>query len=231
MKALANTRELAAKRLQQLRKMGIDHHQSQFGQDALIGDVIFRGSPGFFVDVGARDGKVISNTYYLERIGWSGIAIEPHPELFERLKRTRQCKSVNVAASDSRGMVEFVKFVEEPLGHSGILGTFRDLEELDHKSHEVIPVPSLPLAEILDGAPDIDYLDIDVEGHELEVLKGMDFERHNVGVIGVEAHQEDAKNIRLIDDFLSRFNYHPFLQVGVDRFFSRSGSLVNAQQN
>src|SRR5688572_20755153 len=92
-----------------LREMTIHRHNqprqhySQFGQDMLIGDVLFRGREGVFVDVGARDGKVLSNTLYLESLGWTGIAIEPHPDFYAELQQLRSCRTVNVAAGRETG--------------------------------------------------------------------------------------------------------------------------------
>lgn len=191
-------------------------HHSQFGQDALIGDVIFRSRTGVFVDVGARDGRVISNTYYLEKeLGWKGIAIEPHPDFFPQLVETRSCRCVNVAAGRERAQLEFVKLLEPPLDNSGLLETFRDRERLEAIKHDIITVPVQPLSEIISDIPVIHYLDVDVEGHELAVLQGIDFSRVEIRIIGVETgvHRE------AIDALLAYNGFRPFLQLRADRFY------------
>src|SRR5262249_32271972 len=145
-------------------------------QDTLVGDVLFRGKCGVFVDVGARDGITNSNTFYLEQsLSWQGISIEPHPDLFRILDNSRSCKCYNVAVSDvERVSVEFVKFLEEPFGKSGLLSSFRYPARLSRIKHEIIFVPCVRLSQLIKDLEIIDYLDIDVEGHELEVLHGID---------------------------------------------------------
>jgi FkbM family methyltransferase len=205
-------------------------HRSQFGQDALVGDILFKGKPGIFVDVGARDGITISNSVYLERkFGWTGIAIEPHPDLFAKLVRRRRCDCRNVAASASASDgLDFVKFLEEPFGNSGLLSTFREPERLKAIKHEIIRVPCEPLSEIIGDLKLIHYLDIDVEGHELAVLQGIDFSRVEIRIIGVEV-SEGTPNCREIDAFLLEKNFYPFTQLHSDRFYN-FGSLVPSME-
>jgi FkbM family methyltransferase len=211
----------------QLRR--IVRHRSQFGQDALVGDILFKGKPGIFVDVGARDGVTISNTLYLERkFGWTGIAIEPHPDLFAKLARRRRCDCRNVAASAAAAEgLEFVKFLEEPFGNSGLLSTFRDRERLKQIRHEIISVPCKPLSEIIGDLKVIHYLDIDVEGHEFEVLKGIDFSRVEIRVIGLEV-SEDAPNCEDIDRYLHGKGFYPFAQLHSDRFYNFGSPVPSA---
>jgi FkbM family methyltransferase len=203
---------------------------SQYGQDALIGDVLFRGRKGVFVDVGARDGTIISNTRYLEQaLGWTGIAVEPHPDLFATLKRTRSCRSFNVAASDSeREGLDFVRYLEEPMGNSGFLSTFRDPDRLKWAKHEIIPVPCVPLSALITDLKVIHYLDIDVEGHELEVLKGIDFSAVEIRIIGVEVEELGPK-ADAIDDFLMQRGFRPFLHLQSDRFYSHGSAVPSTK--
>lgn len=72
-------------------------YQSQCGQDKWIVENLMPDSrQGFFVDIGAHDGISFSNTYFLESVmNWDGIAIEPIPEIFERLKKNRKCHLIN----------------------------------------------------------------------------------------------------------------------------------------
>jgi FkbM family methyltransferase len=205
--------------------------RSQCGQDALIGDVLFKGRTGTFVDVGARDGVQISNTIYLEQeLSWAGIAIEPHPDLFARLQRSRTCACFNVAASatEQEGL-EFVKFLEEPFGNSGLLSTFRDPKRLQSVRHEIIAVPCRPLSQLVAGLGVIHYLDIDVEGHELEVLRGIDFSQVEIRIIGVEV-REGTRNCEEIDCFLANHQFQPFLQLLSDRFYCSGAGIPSTRR-
>lgn len=204
-------------------------HFSQYGQDALVGDVLFRGRPGIFVDVGARDGVQISNTVYLEReLGWTGIAFEPHPDLFKRLAASRTCRCVNVAVSDEeRNSLDFVKFLEEPFGNSGLLESFPGPERLANIKHEIISIPTAPLRTLLQGFDRVDYLDIDVEGHEMSVLRGIDFSSVEIRIIGVEAG-EGSRKAGEVDVFLGQHGFRPFMQVKSDRFYCFGDALPSS---
>lgn len=194
---------------------------SQFGQAYLVANILFPGKTGYFVDVGARCGKVISNTDHLEQIGWDGLCIEPHPDLYPECVANRSCPVINSAASDRTGTLEFVKIEEHPVCHSGILETFWAKHRLDEIKHSIISVVTERLAKILsdNSAPRfIEYLDIDVEGHEIEVLNGVDFNQTQFGTIGVEVKPESQK-FHDISDILAPHGYRPFCFLGSDTFY------------
>ena len=124
-------------------------YYSQKKQDILF-SLLFPGMNRVFVDVGARDGIYISNTYLLEKNhGWNGVCIEPHPVLFKMLKKNRMvsCFNIAVADVDEKGeTLEFVMFKNGPVGHSGLLGvTYKNLNEIKDYESEVINVECFPL--------------------------------------------------------------------------------------
>ena len=83
-------------------------YKSQAGQDELVSKLFFRNkNDGFYLDIGAHDGESFSNTYYFDRLGWRGIAIEPLPHLFAKLQACRTCICVNACISAEEGMVPF----------------------------------------------------------------------------------------------------------------------------
>lgn len=143
---------------------------SQAGQDRWVVDQL-ADTPhgGYFVDVGAHDGVVHSNTFALELAGWLGICIEPERGAYDALRRNRSAICVRTAASDHDGSCLFdgVRIVTAVAEHVECFTLETLLEEAE--------------------APDvIDYLSIDVEGHELQVLDGMDFARWHVRLITIE---------------------------------------------
>lgn len=126
---------------------------SQAGQDEWVLSKIKRG---YFVDIGAYDGIQTSNTYALEKAGWKGICIEGNLEIFKLLQKNRSSINVHAAVTDHKGTIEF-----------GI-----------DKIGKGIEVPCDTLNNILkdNNCPDvIDYLSIDIEGHELTVFNSFDF--------------------------------------------------------
>jgi FkbM family methyltransferase len=141
---------------------------SQAGQDRWVHTVL-DGRVGYFVDVGAYDGVESSNTYALEQLGWDGVCIEASPSMAAACAHNRRCTTVGRAVAEREG---FVRFAGDRVVASG-----------------GIQVPCSPLGEILRSvrAPrQIDYLSLDVEGHELIALQGIDFDYYTVLMITVE---------------------------------------------
>lgn len=185
---------------------------------------------GFFVEAGANDGITQSNTYYLARFRqWKGVLIEAFPHLAQSCARTRpESHTVCCAlgAPEVAGMT--VK-----LRHAGLMshicGTLGDAErERDRAQqgqrvqgmalHEgFIEAPLRTLTEVLEsaGAPTrFDLLSLDVEGHEVEVLRGLDFARFKPGVICIEVLQS---NIEVVEALLSpHYNQEAILHQGRD---------------
>jgi FkbM family methyltransferase len=138
---------------------------SEVGQDEWVHSL--HQTPGFFVDVGAFDGVEYSNSYALEHLGWSGLCVEPESDAFGRCQAARSCEVVCAAASDYDGRIPFDGAV---VGRGHYVAEARTLNGM--------------LEEV--NAPQVDYLSIDVEGHELAVLAGIDLQRWNVQLLTVE---------------------------------------------
>ncbi len=145
---------------------------------------------GFFVEAGANDGLSESNTYYLERVkGWRGVLVEPIPELYRRCVRERPRSMVFQCALVSDGYAE--ETIEMRAGHllSRVRGSFDSAQEEERHAARTrawfgieardLRVPARTLTSVLDeaGAGEIDFLSLDVEDYELEVLAGLDFDR------------------------------------------------------
>ena len=198
-------------------------YHSQFGQDDFVYNILNKKRPGYFVDVGARDGKVISNTLFLEKNKWKGISIEPHPDLFNQLEKNRESVLINCAISNQNNKkLKFVKYLEEPLGNSGLLNTYRDKRFLKNIKHDIIDIKAYSLDYILrlHSAPKyIDYLDIDVEGHELECIKSINFKKYTFNAIGIETQPGTNANDKIVS-YLKNVGYKPFAVIGSDIFFN-----------
>lgn len=142
---------------------------------------------GYFVEVGANDPQIESQSWHLERAGWSGILIEPQPDLAERLTRERTARVFPVACSspDRAG-------TKMHLHVAGAFSSFTpDLMVTGVQAERGIDVPVRTLDDILAEArapQPIDLLSVDVEGHELDVLQGFDFSRWRPRLILLEDH-------------------------------------------
>jgi FkbM family methyltransferase len=192
---------------------------SQFRQDIDVLKFFNFKNNGYFVDVGAYDGKEISNTYVLEHFyHWKGICFEPLPNEFKMCQENRPNSiCINKAAFSESGK-EFNFAVYK--GLSGIT-EYIDTHKNIFDFCEFIKVQSVTLTEILNenNAPlYIEYLSIDTEGSELEVLKGIDFEKYSFGIIHIEHNFEELKrkNIKI---FLEERGYFFQKENEVDDYY------------
>lgn len=178
---------------------------SQHGQDEYLETNIFKGyKNGFYVDVGAHDGISINNTLYFEKNNnWTGINIEPNKKVFDKLVTNRPNNiNLNCAVCNNDGETEFLCNVGYSEMLSGIKNNFdhRHLQRLQNENMqmgsttEVIQVNTKKLETILNecNITHINYLSIDVEGAEFEVIKSINFDKAFIDVIGFENNYEDV---------------------------------------
>jgi FkbM family methyltransferase len=191
---------------------------SQDKQDKYLETNIFKGyKNGFFIDIGAHDGKSINNTlYFEENNNWTGVNVEPIKKVYNDLVVNRpNCININCAVCNNDGKTEFLcnKGYTEMI--SGIKDTFdpRHTKRLqrENKQHgsttEIIEVETKKLETICDihKISHINYLSIDVEGAEFEVIKSINFDKVYIDVIGFENNYNDI-SIPIIK-YLEERNY------------------------
>jgi FkbM family methyltransferase len=163
---------------------------------------------GYFVEVGANQPEDLSQTFSLEQKGWRGVLIEPQPDLADALRRRRSAK-VFAEACTSRSNAGSRMTLHLAGGHSSF---DRNLNLADVKPHGATEVPTRTLDQILidAGARSIDFISIDVEGHELDVLDGFALERWR-------------PRLMLIEDLLLHLRLHRYLTLRNYRWFRRTG--------
>ena len=178
---------------------------SQDNQDKYLETNIFKGyKNGFYVDVGAHDGVSINNTLYFEKNNnWKGINIEPIKNVYNKLVINRPNNiNLNCAICNNDGETEFLCNSGYTEMISGIKDTFdiRHLQRLENENKmmnsntEVIKVNTKKLETICDenNISHINYLSIDVEGAEFEVIKSINFNKVFIDVIGFENNYNDT---------------------------------------
>lgn len=215
----------AVTRIQTLIRFTIENYQfySQEGQDQFL--IHFFKNKGFFVDIGANDGVKFSNTKLLEDIGWDGVCVEPIKETFEKLKQNRKCNCFNVAVSQKEGKVQFQRILGEAEMLSGMFHTYderhvkRIEKEIEQHGGEkqIISVMSIPFSNLIERE-NIDYVSIDVEGAEMEVLQSINFSKHNITLLSVENNY----NSEDIPNFLKQKGYTLHTIIGHDWFFVKN---------
>ena len=183
-------------------------------EDPLKAEFFDLSRGGFFVEVGANDPRHGSQSWSFEQAGWNGILIEPQPDLAERLRAIRRARVVTAACSspDNAGGI-MTLFLLGP--HSSLK---RDLVVTGVVPHGTIDVSTRTLDDILveTGAPTpIDFVSIDVEGHEVEVLRGFDLARWRPRLLLVEDHVTDLATHR----FLTRAGYRLIRRTGLNGWY------------
>jgi FkbM family methyltransferase len=157
----------------------------------------FGSRKGYFVEVGANEPRVRSQTFHLEQAGWTGVLIEPQPALAARLRAERSAQVFAVACSSPANAGKML-----PLHIAGPLSSLdRERMAPGATPETVIDVPLRTLDSVLEeaGTPaGFDFLSIDVEGHELEVLRGFDIARWRPRLILLEDHVGDLSKHRFL---------------------------------
>tara|TARA_Y100000816_G_scaffold254177_1_gene206202 strand:- start:6195 stop:6851 length:657 start_codon:yes stop_codon:yes gene_type:complete len=191
---------------------------SQYKQDKYLEEHVFKGyKNGFFIDVGAHNGKSINNTLYFEKNNnWTGINVEPIKKVYDKLVVNRpNCININCAVCNNDDKTEFICNTGYTEMISGIKDTFdhRHKQRLqrENKKHgsttKIIEVETKKLETICDNhkVSHINYLSIDVEGGEFEVIKSINFDKVYIDVIEFENNYNDT-NIPIIK-YLEDRNY------------------------
>jgi len=172
---------------------------SQLGQDV---EVLKKYAKGYYVEIGASDGIELSNTYLLEKNGWEGICIEPIPAKYEKLVNNRKAKCYNKAVyhtSDLEVIFSIANRCDLLSGIRDYIGKYN--RKVVFSEHTNILVQTKTLNDILDdaGAPRfIEYLSLDTEGSEFEILKSVDHSKYTFGIIDVEHNYEQPKRFDIM---------------------------------
>lgn len=165
-------------------------------------DYISNIENGFYIEAGAYDGILQSNTKFLEEeFNWTGILIEPSPKVFLDLEKNRP-NNININKCLVSSDYEFTSISGSfDNGPMSSVGNIRNIENA-----KLIYVPCEPLYKILDylEIKKIDFMTIDTEGYELYVLDGLNLEKYRPTYLLVEIYEF---NRDIIINYLTNFNY------------------------
>jgi len=202
----------------------------QFETDRHIIKYFPKDYKGVAVDVGAVDGRYMSNTLYLEdNLNWEVLCIEPNIYYYNQLVNNRK-HSLNYAVSDKNlDDVDFHIFTMNNGNESSVSSLNPDQELIDyHKNHYHITLNKTSMkvnVRTLDycieefNPEKVDLISIDTEGTELDVLKGFDINKWKPKLLVIEDNWESSTQI--IKEYLEQFNYSLDKRVGVNDFFVR----------
>ncbi|MDR3646385.1 MAG: FkbM family methyltransferase [Candidatus Babeliales bacterium] len=203
---------------------------SQFGQDRYVFEHFKNKKNGIFIEMGGSDGITNSNTYFFEKyLNWKGICIEPVEYLFKQLIKNRKSINLNCAVWKIDGYASFIETQlpgEKNLGWSGLIDTYdqRHKDELVNfwqKIHNCIVKETKIYCRQFNNIckeyeiSHIDFLSIDTEGSELDIIKTIDFEKILIDIITVEDNFNDTS----ITEFLKTKGFDFIIRLGVDNIY------------
>ena len=207
-----------------IKKLGQNSdYFSEAGQDMLVKDNFFKNQKsGFFLEIGAYDGIEGSNCYHFEKfMNWQGIAIEASPLQFEKLKKNRNCKLMNIAIGSENKKVEFYEVVEGFTQMSGINNlnfkdSFERIKKNSNSKINKINIECKTFEKLIPSDQIIDLISIDIEGNEPDVLKSINFDKYQIKVIILE--NKTPKELSYLEFFKEK-NFNYFDRVGMDEIY------------
>jgi FkbM family methyltransferase len=197
---------------QLLKALPLSH--AQLGQDLFVLSALDFKSNGYFVEFGAADGIYLSNSWLLEKkFGWQGIVAEPARCWHRDLERNRNCKvDTDCVWSESHSLLPFNE-VEGGLFSTIDSFRFSDSRRATRNGPRAYNVKTISLGDLLarHGAPKvIDYLPIDTEGSEFDILSHFDFDEYQFRVITCEHNFTPARE--KLFALLTKYGYVRTLQ-------------------
>jgi len=156
---------------------------------------------GVFVDIGANDGITWSNSLTFEiNYEWTGLCIEPHPKAFTKLQNNRNCKNLNIAISKNETELDFMVIDGYAEMLSGLVSTYdpQHVERIKRETEQhgdivsITKIQCKSLTTILheNNITHVDYLSIDTEGAELNIIESIDFSKNSFDLISLECNYD-----------------------------------------
>lgn len=183
---------------------------AQYGEDYIL-ESLFANKTGFLCDIGAADGIRYSNSRYLIERGWSGLLIEPNPTNYKKLCDlyidNSRIKIDNVCCYDKdAGNVDFYCDTYDGFGQISTMSyDFKNVCESIYKPNYVEhKISCLKTSSVFDrnSVPHkIDFLSVDCEGVDYEVLSGIDFSKHEIGLVCIENRDQRIHDFMTVNKY------------------------------
>ena len=199
---------------------------SEAGQDKYVDSLLKEKRNGVFIDIGGYNGWTSSNTLFFEIFrGWNGLLIEPVRTNYDEAKIIRNCKCLNVCVDRFERIINFIEIKK---GYTQMSGILENIEETALKNirknpnHEekIYEIETKTLENILlqNNISQIDYISMDIEGGENDILETFPFDKFNVKVWSIENNSND-KNIK---ELMTLNNYKFVEYIGVDEIWIKN---------
>jgi FkbM family methyltransferase len=192
---------------------------SQLGQDLKVINFYNNKESGFFIEIGASDGITLSNTYLLEtQYKWKGICCEPIPNNFEKLVKNRPNSiCYKEAVYNKSGLMLDFDIANNFDLISGISDHIDKYKSYVDANKTTIQVQTNSLLDVLNkaNAPSfIEYMSLDTEGSELEILKDFNFKKYTFGLIDVEHNYIEPRRTEI----KSLLESNGYIYIGENQF-------------
>jgi FkbM family methyltransferase len=211
----------------------MNNSYGQFGEDSFILSQ-YTQSFGYAIEVGGADGINGSPTKCLEERGWKTLLIEPNPQLFTEAKKHRphvfNCAAGEVC-EDNVGMTIYTLDTGNQTALSGLRPDTKLIEQHQHMikdqhlelvNKRTLNVLIYEWAKVLaEDIPNIDFVSIDTEGTELDVMKGFDVKKWQPKIIALENNFEDYNYRRE----MFNYGYIFYNRIGVNDYYIRESYL------
>lgn len=168
------------------------NYYSQCGQDWFVNFLFNDKSDGFFIDIGANDPIKINNTYFFEQKGWSGLAFEPLQKYQKKWEQERKTKCLPIALGNENREVKFREMDQDYLsGVNGVDNTEEIEKLIENRKIKIVSettVKQRMLKDILEEnhIKEVDFISLDVEGCELQILQGINFHKVKIKCLVIE---------------------------------------------
>jgi FkbM family methyltransferase len=192
---------------------------SQEGEDMILGRIFDGVNNGFYIDVGAHHPMRFSNTYAFYKKGWRGINIEAMPESMRAFRKTRP-RDINVEAAVALNHGELTYYVfNEPALNTFNGNTARERTTAKYRVVKELSIHARPLSEILgEHVPEnqkIDFMSVDVEGLDLEVVRSNDWQMFRAKYVLVESYEHMVQDVQagVIHEYMLEQQYGLFAKT------------------
>lgn len=191
------------------------------------------GPADVYIDLAANDAIFSSNTYFFDRcLGMQGVCFEPNSLYSLRLSTLRTCRLEATCVTSEESVVEFT-----PIGQVGAISTGREEVErkmhVSSRQHRLLRCATLKAALAAPPRPisRVAWMSLDVEGHELEVLRGLNWNHTQVDILSIETAQLPTSKYDKLLDILLQNSMFPAVCIGMDTLFVHHESVRDRVQN
>ena len=206
---------------------------SQLGQDLDVLKYYNNIKNGYFVEIGASDGICLSNTYLLEtQYNWKGICAEPIPEKFALLQTNRKnaycCQNPVYNASNIEVIFDISNNHDLLSGISKHIDNWKTAVDISKRQLSLKTISFNDLLEKYNAPSFINYLSLDTEGSEFEILKSVDFKKYSFGLIDVEHNYVEPRRTQ-IRELLTSNGYLYYRQNDFDDSYIYNPTIIKSE--